>query len=296
MKQVIDIHVHGIGGYDTRTANPARILHIAEILGRCGVSSMLPTIYPAQIETMRTNMEAVKKAMEIQKSEFSSSPLTHGPSKIIGVHLEGPFLNPLYCGALNKRSFLEPNEYSLEELLDGFEDMVKIVTIAPELSGALKLISIMADRGITVSMGHSNATFNEAEAGFHRGAKGITHLFNAMRGFHHREPGIAGFGILNQDIFIEVIADTLHLSEYTLDLVFRIKRPDRIIMVSDSIKETPGTTYVPRSMSKRGTVCAQSRLKGGALTLTQSARRLIDRGFKEETIMACISGTPWSYI
>jgi len=288
MKKVIDIHIHGIGGYDTRTSNPARILKIAEIQGRYGISDIIPTIYPAQIEKMRANMEAVKNAMEMQIA-------TH-QSRIIGVHLEGPFLNPFYSGALDKRSFLQPSVYSLESLLDGFEDVVRIVTIAPELHGALKLITKIADKGITVSMGHSNATFREAESGFQRGAKGITHIFNAMRGFHHREPGIAGFGILNKDIFIEVITDTLHLSEYTLDLIFKIKRPDRIIMVSDSTKETPEKKYVPSSISKRCTACTQSKLKGGAMTLTQSAQRLIDRGFKDETIMACISSNPLSYI
>ena len=96
-------------------------------------------------------------------------------------------------------------------MIEGFEDIVKIVTIAPELEDALHLIKTMSNMGIIVSLGHSDATYQETEKAFHAGAKGITHLFNAMRGFHHREPGIAGFGLTNPDIYVEVIADPFHL-------------------------------------------------------------------------------------
>ena len=216
--KTIDVHTHGIGGYDTRTAAAEDILKMAEIHGRLGVSEIIPTVYPATVEVMRENMAAIRSAMERQEVDGECAV-------IAGINLEGPFLNPLKCGALDAGAFLEASEYNLEKLVEGFEDIIRIMTVAPEIEGAGGLIKKIAGMGIIVSMGHSDATYAEAERGFHSGARGITHLFNAMRGIHHREPGIAGFGLLNRDIFIEVIADPFHLHERTIELVFRVKTP-----------------------------------------------------------------------
>ena len=228
--KTIDIHTHGIGGVDTRTRNVDDILAIAEIQGSHGVTEIIPTLYSSPIREMRAQMETVRRAMEFQKESLHSRTTRGGargdsgePAQIIGVHLEGPFLNPVKCGALDAPSFSEPGEYALMELLEGFEDIVKIITVAPEIRGAISLIKKVSGMGIVVSMGHSDATYAEAEDGFRAGARGITHIFNAMRGIHHREPGIAGFGLLNRDIYIEVIADPYHLHPGTLELVFRIK-------------------------------------------------------------------------
>src|SRR3972149_6986752 len=280
--EIIDIHTHGIGGYDTRKATEEAILRMAEIHGSSGVSAILPTIYPDTIEVMRENMMVVKRAMDIKGGGGDSPPA------VLGVHLEGPFLNPAKCGALNAAIFIEPTEHQLNELLDGLEDVVKIITIAPELDGATRLIRKISDRGIIASMGHSDATYSEAETGFHAGARGITHIFTAMRGLHHREPGIAGFGLLNQDIFIEVIADPFHLNPKTLDLIFRIKNRDRIILVSDSVKGTK-TSECEKG---QGVVDDSGRLQGGAMTIAESSQRLIELGFDEGTIRKCISKNP----
>ncbi|MBI5039314.1 MAG: hypothetical protein HZC13_06095 [Nitrospirae bacterium] len=294
---IIDIHTHGIGGYDTRRATEEEILKMAEIHGSSGVSAILPTIYPDTIQVMRENMLAVKRAMAIQRSEKRDPPLQKGgrgdsPAAILGIHLEGPFLNPAKCGALNAAIFIEPTEHHLDELLDGLEDVVKIITIAPELDGATRLIRKISDRGIIASMGHTDATYNEAEAGFNAGAKGITHIFNAMRGLHHREPGIAGFGLLNQDIFIEVIADPFHLNPKTLELIFRTKNPDRIILVSDSVK---GTKTL-ECEKEQGVVDDSGRLQGGAMTIAESSQRLIELGFDKGAVRKCISENPEVYL
>ena len=245
--ETIDIHTHGIGGFDTITITAEHIVRIAQIQGSHGISKILPAIFPASIEEMRANMTAVKKAMEIQRAKNerikakgikASSRAAPHESRVFGVHLEGPFLNPSRCGALNPLSFLNPDIDTLKKLTDGFEDMIKIITIAPELDVATKLIKAATDMGIIVSMGHSDATYEESQAGFHAGATGITHIFNAMRGFHHREPGIAGFGLTNPHIYIEVIADPYHLHPETIKLIFKGKNPEKIIIISDSIKNT----------------------------------------------------------
>ena len=311
--RTIDIHIHGVGGYDTRTASEDDILKVAEILGSQGVSEIIPTIYPSSVNEMRKNMMAVGKAMDKQRgiSNPPFPPFSKGgkggitnPSQIIGIHLEGPFLNPSKCGALDARMFIEPSEKNLQKLLEGFEDVVKVVTIAPEIKGASKLIRKISDMGIIVSMGHSDATFSEAEAGFHAGAKGITHIFNAMRSFHHREPGIAGFGLINDDIYVEVIADPFHLHPKTLKLVFKTKNPKKIIIVSDSVKETNSPSSPPckggvqRRTQKRvkAVTDAHGKLQGGSMTIVESSKRLIKMGFDETVIMDCITKNPRRYL
>lgn len=283
--KITDIHTHGIGGYDTRANLTEDILKIAEIQGSYGVSEILPTIYPATIKAMRENMDTVKKAMVIQDSAVGS-----GQSKITGVHLEGPFLNPVKSGALHTASFVEASEYNFCKLIEGFEDMVKIITVAPEIKGSVELIRTISDKGIIVSMGHSDATYAEAEAGFHAGARGITHIYNAMRGFHHREPGIAGFGLLNQDIYIEIIADPFHFHEKTVELIFKTKNHERIIIVSDSVKETK-TLH-----ENKGVADVHGKLLGGSMTIAESAQRLIQRGYDEGVIMNCITANPERYL
>lgn len=285
--RIIDIHTHGIGGYDTQTTRIDHILKIAEIQGFHGVSEILLTIYPASIEIMRENLETVRKAMEKQLSAVSAQP----SAKIIGLHLEGPFLNPSKCGALNRRSLILPTEQNFEKLIEGFEDVVKIITVAPEMKGAVRLIRKIAGRGIIVSMGHSDATYAEAEAGFHAGARGITHIFNAMRGFHHRDPGIAEFGLLHPDIFIEVIADPYHLHPKTLELIFKLKDPQKIIIVSDTVKKTKTS-----GRSKKGIFDTSGRLLGGSMTITESARRLMKMGYNKGDIMKCITKNPRMYL
>jgi N-acetylglucosamine-6-phosphate deacetylase len=175
-------------------------------------------------------------------------------------------------------------------LLDGFEDIVKVVTVAPELDGAPALIRALSDRGIAVAMGHSEATFTEAEAGWKAGAKGITHLFNAMRGFHHREPAIAGFGLLNRDIYVEVIADPHHLHPRTLDLIFTLKDPGKILIISDSVAETKTMREDLPVTDNRG------ELLGGSMTIAESAERLIARGLDRERVTRCVTENPCRYL
>src|SRR5208283_4861570 len=163
--KVIDVHTHGTDGFDTGSSDHRQILSMADIQGLLGVSEIIPTIYPATIKVMRRNMAAVKEAMEKQKGS-DASHVAHHASRIAGMHLEGPFLNPIRCGALNVDAFIEPEEDYLMELIEGFEDIVKIITIAPEMQGAERIIRKTADMGIIPSMGHSDATYSEAERGF----------------------------------------------------------------------------------------------------------------------------------
>ncbi len=298
----IDLHTHGIGNYDTRTGRAEDILKIAEFHGKAGTCTILPTIYPASINEMRKNTEAVRKAMQVQKSkraevqklgssEVQSSfvlPRFRTSALILGVHLEGPFLNPLRCGALNKNSFIKPTISSLKKLISGYEDIIKIMTIAPEIPGALKVIEKCVELGIKVNMGHSDATYKQAVDGKKAGATGITHLFNAMRPFHHREPGLAGFGLIEEDLYVEVIADGVHLHPKTLGLIFNRKRLDRIILVSDSVigaKKKGMPVY-----SRRGI------LAGSGITISDSIKLLKGIGIPGAEIIEASVDNPRRYL
>ena len=302
--KIIDVHTHGIGGYDTKSADVGQILKIAEIHGSYGVSEIIPTVYPAALKVMRDNLSVIIEAMNIQKAgnlslktEFASAESgtveDPRPAAIIGAHLEGPFLNPSKCGSLNAMTFLNPSDEHLFELVSGFEDIIRIMTVAPELDGARQLIRRISDIGFIVNLGHSNATYAETEAGHKAGARCITHLFNAMRQYHHREPGIAGYGLINPDIYVEVIADPFHLHPATLDLIFRAKNRERIILVSDSIRETKAPA-MPVSGAK-GLADPHGRLLGGAMTITEVAATLSGK-YDRQMIMDCISANPARYL
>jgi N-acetylglucosamine-6-phosphate deacetylase len=332
---IIDIHTHGIGGYETRGATPQDILKIAEIHGSHGIDTIIPTIYSGSIDEMRADITAVKKAMEMQavrdgcsrfevrgsrfekKATVIDQPATASPklnagtkknfkprtlnieqrvredtppATILGVHLEGPFLNPARAGALDGNSFLPAKTAHFNKLIEGLGEIVKIVTVAPELDGAPSLIRSIADTGIIVSMGHSNATYSEAETGFNAGAKSITHIFNAMRGIHHREPGIAGFGLTNPHVYVEIIADPFHLHPKIIEMIFSAKKPELIIIVSDSVKATQ------TSAAALGIADSTGRLLGGSMTIIESIGYLMSLGLQKGEVERCVGDNPERYL
>jgi len=277
----VDLHTHGINRYDTRTDDPEDILTLAKAHAKAGTVAILPTIYSGTIDEMRKDLKVVRTAMDIQTKGQRSG------AEILGVNLEGPFLNPVRCGAMDKDTFIRPTLAALRKLMFGYEDIVRIITIAPELSGALKVIEKCADMGIRVNMGHSDATLKQALDAKKAGATGITHLFNAMRPFHHREPGLAGLGLMDSDIFIEVIADGVHLHPQTLELIFRCKPLDKIIIVSDSVMG---------SRSAEGVVYSHGILAGSGLTIGGAAKKLQGIGIPDAKILRASTTNPLRYI
>ncbi len=275
---LIDIHVHGAEDYDTRTRRQDDILRIADLHGKRGTSALLPTVYPGPVEAMRENMEAIRRAMDSQRQG----------AKILGIHIEGPFLNPERAGALDRGSFADPSTETLERLVKDLEDIVKIITVAPELPGALKVIEACRDKGFLVHMGHSDASFEQAEEGKKAGATGITHVFNAMRGFHHREPGLAGFGVMDEDLYVEVIADMAHLHPQSLRMLLDMKPPDRIILITDSVKG-PGWGSGPL----RG---PGGMLMGSGIVLADAVKNLVSLGVPVDRALRFASDNPREYL
>lgn len=265
--KAIDIHTHGISRYDTRAGKKEHILRMAALHGKAGTGAIMPTVYPGSIKKMRFHIQAIAEAMEGKRDK--------GSARVLGAHVEGPFLNPVMCGALDKETFIEPTLQAFMELIADYEKVIKVITIAPELKGALKVIEKAASLGIVVSMGHSDATYAEALSGKEAGAISVTHLFNAMRPMHHREPGLSGLGLMDDDIYVELICDGVHVSADMLRLVLKTKPRERIIAVSDSVKGP---------MRKGGV------LQGGGAPLSSALEVLQETGLSPQGISLLMKG------
>ena len=195
----VDVQVNGFGGVDFLETDGDGYRQAGEALLETGVTSFLPTLITAP----ETDLLAAL-------AEVPRTPV--GP-RILGVHLEGPFLAARRLGTHRSDGRRDPDRALLERLLAA--GPVRMMTLAPELAGALELIDDLVARGVTVSCGHSDATAEQTTAAFDRGARMVTHLFNAMRPFNHREPGIVGAALVRDDVFVEIILDGVHLAPAT---------------------------------------------------------------------------------
>lgn len=262
---MVDLHIHGVGRHDTR-GSADDIIAVSRALGP--EISFVPTVYAGPTDEMRRAMGNVRDAM--------------AEGNIHGINLEGPYLNPARSGALDKDSFItRPKISDFMRLIEGYEDIVRIITIAPELPGALKLIARAAELGIRVNMGHSDATYAQALEGRRAGATGVTHLFNAMRPLHHREPGLAGLALTDPELYVELIPDGVHIAPEVVRMVFALKPASRILAVSDAV----------RGPHKKGGV-----LQGSAITLREGYERLLKMGIPVRAARMATDDNPRRYL
>jgi len=219
---LIDVHFHGQAGFDVMSKNPDDLLALSLHLKKQGVAGFLATFVSTPKEDILAALEVVKKVQGSEKG-----------AKILGVHLEGPFLHPERKGVHNPRHLRLPDLNEIKEWISAGEGIVKLVTIAPELPGGDDVVRFLVKKGVRVSMGHTTATFEQAAAAKKLGVKSVTHLFNAMNAVHHRTPGLAGFALVDDDLYTEVIADGVHVSDDIVRLVFRSRPRKKIILISD---------------------------------------------------------------
>ena len=220
----VDVHVHGRGGHDAMGPDGA-FDGMARALLRHGVTSFLPTAVTAPLGELASFAERVRGWMPAAPNDGA------GP---LGFNLEGPFIAAAKKGAQNPAHIRAPADLSiadLEPLIDG----MRLITIAPELAGALELIGWLRARGVTASLGHSAATVEEGRAGYAAGARTTTHLFNGMTGVDHHAPGLAVAALLADDAYVELIADGHHVRDAVWPLILRAKPADRLLLVSDCV-------------------------------------------------------------
>lgn len=220
----IDVHIHGAGGYDTMDGTEESINNIAKTIVKHGTTAFVPTTMTMSIEDIHKAVTAVKAVKE-KGSEGAA---------VLGAHLEGPFINPKAIGAQNPKYLIKPSAENYDKMVKGCEDAIISITVAPEVDGCHELIKYLSDKGIICRMGHTKATYEEAMAGIKCGITHGTHLFNAMTGFTHREPGAVG-AIFDSNITTETISDGIHISYPALRIAYKQKTTDNVLLISDAM-------------------------------------------------------------
>ncbi len=223
----VDLHIHGAGGYPL-TDKPEDVLKLAHFLAGKGTAAFMPTTTSLGLEDLKKQVKAVKKAREEQEKGA-------GGAKILGVHLEGPFLNVERKGAMVEKYLIEPSLDFFAELEDSARGMPLRLTLAPEKEGATNLIRHAKKRGYIIAGGHTNATYEQMTEGINAGISIANHLFNAMSPLHHREPGVVGAYLTDDRVFCEVIADGIHIHPAVLKLAYRCKGSEKMVLISDAI-------------------------------------------------------------
>ncbi|MBC7362775.1 MAG: N-acetylglucosamine-6-phosphate deacetylase [Candidatus Aminicenantes bacterium] len=231
---LIDVHLHGALGKEVMDGEVESLRQMASHQAACGVTGFFPTTLTSSLEAMTAAIEAVKEA---KKENL--------PSEILGIHLEGPFVSLKRKGAQDPKYIREINEQELERLAESLNGLKTLITIAPEAGRNLDYIKKMTELGWVVSIGHSDATYDEARKAIEAGSNHATHLFNAWREFHHREPGGIGAVLDSDQVFVELIADGIHVHPCFIRLAVFRKGKDRVCLITDSLKETglPDGTY-----------------------------------------------------
>jgi N-acetylglucosamine-6-phosphate deacetylase len=222
----IDLHTHGANGHDVMDATPAALAGICEALATEGTTSFLATTMTAEVANIEKALAAVQKYLQAPQAGAA----------ILGVHLEGPFIAPSKMGAQRGENILDPDVELFKKWEKISGNALKLVTLAPEQAHALALIEYLKKQNIVSSLGHTNATYEEAQAAIVAGSAYATHLFNAMSGIHHREPGTATAALLAETVSAELIVDGFHLHPAIVQLALKLKGKEKIVLVTDAMR------------------------------------------------------------
>ncbi len=221
----IDLLVHGGGGMGFADDSDESIKIISDFFFSHGTTGMLASLFSKKIDLLKKDVDRIATYSEM-----------HPDSNIWGIHMEGPFINPKIKGAHKIEYLWEPNVDSWNELNESARGSIKIMTIAPELKGNIDVIRAAASQGVVPSIGHTLALYDDIEKAIDNGAAHVTHMFNAMRSFHHREAGIMVAALLRNELKVELIADGIHVDPIVMKLLHNIKGSGGIILVTDAIR------------------------------------------------------------
>ena len=219
----IDVHIHGAAGVDVMEATPAALQELSKYLGSQGVTGWLPTFVPASDENYSNAVAAISESMG------------NGGARVLGVHYEGPFVNSAQCGALHTEYFKTYSSPDDLAFLRVPQNAVRMITLAPEVSGGVELVRELKARGWIISIGHTRADLKVLDEACDAGARHMTHFMNAMAPLHHRNPGPIAWGLSREDVTFDVIADGIHLDPFMLRVLLKIKSATGISLISDAI-------------------------------------------------------------
>jgi N-acetylglucosamine-6-phosphate deacetylase len=276
----VDVHIHGAGGHDVMEGAAEALDAVAGMVARRGTTSFVATTVTASPEETCRSAEGIARYIAGQKERRGTS----GRAEILGIHFEGPFLSPARRGVHPPEWLRLPSAELLEKFLAAAGGMGRIITLAPELLGAGPCIAAARQAGMAVAIGHTDATYEQAQAAIARGAHHGTHVYNAMRPFTHRDSGVIGAVLTAPEVTAELIADGVHVDEGAMRLLLAAKGAERVILVSDGIAATgmPDGNYTLGTIevTVSGGVCrnAEGTLAGSTLTLDRALRNIMALG------------------
>nr|WP_117149013.1 N-acetylglucosamine-6-phosphate deacetylase [Paraliobacillus zengyii] len=225
---MIDVHIHGVNGADTMDATKESLQTIVTSLPSEGTTSFLAT-------TITQEQSSIENALS-NAGDFIKNQQSSGQAEILGVHLEGPFINRKRAGAQPVEHVIDPNLALFKKWQTIANDTIKLVTLAPEKAGANALINYLKESNVIASIGHSDATLKEVDQAITAGLTHVTHLFNQMREFHHREIGVVGAALLREELITEIIADGIHVEPEAIKLAYQQKTADRLLLITDAMR------------------------------------------------------------
>jgi N-acetylglucosamine-6-phosphate deacetylase len=283
----VDLQVNGSHGIDVMNASPDEIATLSRHLAREGATAWMPTAVTSPIEKIAQVHESIANAYEDSRQAGSANS-----AAILGMHLEGPFISPLRLGA-HPTLNLEPHGDAFERVLA--LRALRLITLAPELAGGIEAIRRLASRDVVVSIGHTNATLDEANAGIAAGARMFTHLFNAMRPLNHRDPGVIAAALAPSPAFAAIIPDAVHVHPAILRLAVAARGKDGIILVTDKValaQTSGGEKNVGRARAaiRDGAArLADGTLAGSIISMLDGVRVTIEKagaGIGDAAVMA----------
>ena len=285
---LIDMHIHGYKGFGAELASQEALLQMSDALAQVGVAAFCPTLYAAKPQQMLSIITQTVGAFGKEKG-----------ARLIGYHLEGPFLSPAKPGVMKAQDILAPDAAVLEQLYSAAQGHIASMTVAPEVAGIEKIVSFARTHHILLQAGHTNATYEEFLRGVQLGITHTTHLFNAMSPLHHRAPGAAGAVLLHENISAEIIADGVHVHPDLINFLQRVKPIENIVLVTDALLPT-GQQNPPFFANGEEVILEngvwkrkQDRvLAGSALTMLTGVKNLVSCGFTLPQAIACASTNP----
>ena len=275
----VDIHMHGGAGLDVMRASPAELPHLNKFLTTHGVTGYFPTTVAAPLDQTCVALERLADAIEGSR-DFKAANGGAPQAQPLGIHLEGPFLSHLRRGVHPPEYLAEPTVQVFERLWQAARGHVRMMTIAPELPGALEVIAEASRRNVLVSIGHSDAVLEAARAGVQAGARHATHTFNAMRPLDHRDPGILAEVLTDPQLSADIIVDGIHVMPEVVQLFLQAKGIDHAVLITDATAAAgmPDGTYQLGPIQvevKNGRCTMDGKLAGSVLTMDRAVRNVI---------------------
>jgi N-acetylglucosamine-6-phosphate deacetylase len=276
----VDVHIHGAGGHDVMEGDAGALDRITSTVARHGTTSFVATTVTAPVEDTCRSLQAIASYIRAHEN----APSEGLAAEILGVHLEGPFISKARRGVHPPDALARPSVATFGQFVEAADGLVKIVTLAPELPGALELIAAAVAAKIVAAIGHTDADYDQARAAIQAGARHAVHMYNAMRPFEHRDPGVVGAILTDPEVTAEVIADLVHVAGPAIQVLIGTKGFDTVLLVSDGIAATgmPDGKYrlgnfevsVKDGVARNG----EGKLAGSTLTMDRALRNVVAIG------------------